>query len=277
MDTENTKKLRGLLPVIAAIVIVVLGAGGMIRRCSDAPVVGSPGYVKAGGDTLTVAIEMSPLSYTLRNDTAEGFDYSILRAIGAEHHLTFDFYPTSDLDAAFLGLKNGDYDMVVASIPATNALKEYFLLTDAVYLDKQVLVQRRDSTGGAGAVSSQVQLLYDTVWVADGSPYRTRLRNMSRELGDTIYVESPAHHSSEHLAILTALGEVKQAVVNEAVARRIAAEYPNLDVSTPISFNQLQCWAVAPSDSVLLDSLNLWLGEFKHTPQYKALMEKYEL
>ena len=273
----NTKKVRGLMPVIAAIVILVLGVAGMVRRCSHTSLNTSASFAKAGGDTLTVAIEMSPLSYTLRNDTAEGFDYSILRAIGAEHHIIFDFYPTSNIDAAFMGLKNGDYDIVVASVPATNALKEHFLLTDAVYLDKQVLVQRRDSIGGKGPVDSQIRLLHDTVWVADGSPYRTRLRNMSRELGDTIYIESPARHSSEHLAILTALGEVKQAVVNEAVARKIAADYPILDVSTPISFNQLQCWAVAPADSVLLDSLNHWLREFKQTPRYRQLLDKYEL
>lgn len=98
---------------------------------------------------------------------------------------------------------------------------------------------------------------------------------MSRELGESIYVVSPDKYSSEHLAILTALGEVKQAVVNEAIARRIAADYPILDIDTQISFNQFQCWAVAPGDSTLLDSLNVWLNSFKGTPAYHRLAEKY--
>ena len=187
--------------------------------------------------------------YTLRNDTAEGFDYQILRDIAAAHGLTVKFFPVAQLDEAFQGLYDHDYDMVVASMPATKALKEYFPLTDAVYLDKQVLVQRADSAGGRGKVLSQEQLLRDTVYVAEGSPFKTRLRNMSHELGETIYVETLPKYSSEHLAILTALGEVKQAVVSESVAKHIAHEYPQLDVSTPISFNQFQCWAVAPGDS----------------------------
>ena len=124
-------------------------------------------------------------------------------------------------------------------------------------------------------MTSQEQLIGDTVWVAEGSPFNTRLRNMIRELGDSIVVVSEPGYSSEHLAIRTALGEVKQAVVNEAVARHIAKRYPCLDISTPISFNQFQVWAVAPGDTVLLDSLNVWVNEFKKTPQYRALADKY--
>ncbi len=272
----NMNKAKGILPVIIAVVVLVLGAAGFVRRCSSPADFGAQaGYQKPGGDTLAVAIEMSPLTYTLQNDTAEGFDYQILRDIAAEHDLKLRFYPVAQLEEAFEGLYRHRYDLVVASIPATTAIKEHFPLTDAVYLDKQVLVQRRDSLADSVRISSQEQLMGDTVWVAEASPFGTRLRNMSKELGDTIFILSEPKYSSEHLAILTALGEVKQAVVNEAVARHIAADYPQLDISTPISFNQFQCWAVAPGDSVLLDSLNTWLGQFKQTPAYRRLAEKY--
>lgn len=271
----KTSKAHGRVPVIIALVIIVLGGIGMARRCANPKPALAREYVKPGADTLAVAIEMSPLTYFLSHDTAEGFDYQILRDISAEHGIVAEFYPVANLDQAFLGLYEHRYDMIVGSLPSTNALKEYFPLTDAVYLDKQVLVQRRDSIGGIGPVTSQEQLLRDTVWVADGSPNKTRLRNMSHELGETIYVRSDPRYSSEHLAILTALGEVKQAVVNEAIAAKIAADYPILDISTPISLTQFQCWAVAPADSALLDSLNRWLIEFKATPRYRALSEKY--
>ncbi len=258
-----------------AFIIVILGAIGFVRRCS-----GNSGdivneYVKPGGDTIAVAIEMSPLTYTMRNDTAEGFDYNILRAISARHDAPMEFYPVASLDEAFASLSRGEYDMIVASLPSTNTLKEHFATTEPIYLDKQVLVQLADSAGGRGTVTSQEQLIGDTVGVAEGSPCNTRLRNMIRELGDSIVVVSEPGYSSEQLAIRTALGEVKQAVVNEAVARHIAKRYPCLDISTPISFNQFQVWAVAPGDTVLLDSLNVWVNEFKKTPQYRALADKY--
>lgn len=270
----NVNNIYRRMPVIVAAVIVLLGAVGLVRRCTTAgPRVGYE-YRRPGGDTLAVAIEMSPLTYTLHNDTVEGFDYQILRDITSAHGMAVRFYPVAQLDRAFADLYHHKYDLLVASMPSTSALKEYFPLTDAVYLDKQVLVQRRDSTG-RGAVTSQEQLLGDTVWVAEGSPGMTRLRNMSRELGDTIFIMSEPRYSAEHLAILTALGEVRQSVVNEGIARHIAADYPDLDIDTPISFNQFQVWAAAPGDSALVDSLNTWLTQFKLTPQYRALSHRY--
>ena len=269
------EKLRGRAPVIIACVIIILGVIGMLRRGGHDTDSIAMEYVKPGGDTLAVAIEMSPLTYSLHNDTAEGFDYQILRDITAEHGIVARFYPVADLEEAFRGLYSHNYDLLVGSLPTTATLKSHFPVTDAVYIDKQVLVQRRDTTGRRQLIRTQEQLLRDTVWVAEGSPYQTRLRNMSKELGESIFVITPPKYSSEHLAILTALGEVKQAVVNEAIARRIAEDYPELDVETPISFRQFQCWAVAPGDSALLDSLNTWLTQFKATEAYRKLTEKY--
>lgn len=272
--TNTDKKRRVSVTAIIAIVIVAFIGLGLVRRCNTGQSSLAREYRRAGGDTLAVAIEMSPLTYNLQNDTASGFDYEVLRDIAMRHGLSLKFYPVAEPADAFRGLNDGQYDLLVASIAATSALKEYFPLTDAVYTDRQVLVQRRD-TAGSVAVTAPEQLRGDTVWIADGSTVRTRLANLSHELGDTIHVVSHAGYSAEHLAILTALGEVRQAVVPRAVAQRIAADYPQLDISTPVSFNGFQVWAVAPGDSVLLDSLNTWLGQFKSTPQFEALAAKY--
>ena len=153
---------------------------------------------------------------------------------------------------------------------------EIVLQTDGVYLDKQVLVRRRSAVDSDSCVPfPQARLLGDTVWIPEGSPVRGRIDNLARESGGEIYVVEVPKATPEHLTILTALGELRQAVVNESVARHIAADYPDLDISTPLSFNQLQSWAVAPGDSVLADSLDSWLGAFRETPKYKALLKKY--
>ena len=118
----------------------------MMRRCKeDSGASIAMQYVKPGGDTLAVAIEMSPLTYSLHNDTAEGFDYQILRDITAEHGIVAKFYPVANLEDAFRGLYSHTYDLLVGSLPSTNTLKHHFPVTDAVYLDKQVLVQDRKS------------------------------------------------------------------------------------------------------------------------------------
>ena len=270
--TQN--KYKGRLPIIITLIILVLAGLGLCRRCGQSDSTLSNDFVRPSGDTLAVAIEMSPLTYTLHNDTASGFDYELLRGMAEKHGVAVKFYPVSDLKTAFRGLYDGDYDMMVASMPSTNALKEYFPLTDAVYIDRQVLVQRADSLNPA-YIGSQEELMGDTVWVVEGSPVGTRLANMTRELGDSVYIASKPGYSAEHLAIMTAMGEIPRAVVNDAVAAKIAADYPALDISTPISLSQFQCWAVAPGDSLLLDSLNTWLGEYKETPAFQRLNEQY--
>lgn len=270
----NNKIMKCRLAAAVIVAITVLSAIGILRRCSTTSSTLANDYVKPSGDTLSVAIEMSPLTYTLHNDTAEGFDYEILRRITSAHGRVARFYPVSELETAFQGLYDGQFDLLVASMPSTNALKKYFSLTDAVYIDKQVLVQRGDSSA-TGFISSQEQLMGDTVWISEGSPFRTRLANMTRELGGSIHIATKAGYSAEHLAIMTAIGEIPRAVVGEAVARRLAPDYPDLNYSTPISLSQFQCWAVAPGDSTLLDSLNTWLGEFKTTPAFERLAEQY--
>jgi len=262
--------MHTLLIVVA---VFALTAGGLLRRCEMSRSTLANDFRRPGNDTLSVAVEMSPLTYTFSNDTVVGFDYQILSSIASKHDLQLKFHPVGELEQAFRGLYNGKYDILVASMPRTNALKKYFPLTDAVYLDRQVLVQPADSM--SDYIGAAHELAGDTVWIPDGSPYLLRLRNLSRELGDSVYVANMAGYSSELLVIMTALGKIPRAVVGEAVARRIAADYPALDISTPVSLSQLQCWAVSPGDSILLDSLNLWLDEFKATPEYDALVEHY--
>lgn len=255
--------------------VVILTAIGLWRRFSAPDSRMALTYERPMGDTLSVAIEMSPLTYNLANDTAAGFDYEILKAIAAKHNLAVKINPVAGLEQAFKDLYDRKYDLLIANIPSTVRLKEYFPLTDAIYFDKQVLVQRADSIGGRGVVTSQMQLLGDTVWLAEASPYKLRLNNLAHELGDTIYTKSRPGITSEHLVALTAKGEIDKAVVSEAVARQMSGHYPTLDFSTPISFSQLQVWAVAPGDSVLLDSLNSWIAGFKTTAAFGALEEKY--
>lgn len=262
------------MPFILAVIAAVFVFIGLCRHCAAGHTTLAYKYHKPAGDTIAIAIEMSPLTYFFRNDTAEGFDYEVLRSIAQQHGRVAEFFPVGELDEAFQGLNDGKYDVLVASMPSTNTLKHYFAVTQPVYIDRQVLVQRGDSTS-PGYISSAEQLMSDTVWMVEGAPFGTRLKNLAKELGDSVYIATTPGNSAENLAMLTALGQIPRAVVSEAAARRIAVDYPDLDFSTPVSLSHFQCWAVAPGDSTLLDSLDLWLDAFKQTPQFDAIARKY--
>lgn len=272
----NTRKFTRFSYTLIAIAILSLLVMAFLRNHSaDKKSVMVESFVRPGGDTLAVAIEMSPLTYNIEHDSIEGFDYLMLSQMAAEHNVPVVFYPVTQLETAFTELSRGRFDLLVSALPSTSRLKAHFPVTNPVYIDRQVLVQRRDSANGSGPITNQLQLAGDTIWMAAGKPFKTRLTNMTREIGDTIEVIIDRNHSSEHLAIMTALGQIKQAVVGEAEARRIAARYPQLDISVPISLSQFQVWAVAPDNTALLDTLNTWIEEYVETPQYTHLLQRY--
>lgn len=281
MATKRTPLAHGLKrlqPRLYAMILALLLATLamlLVRNCSHTynhPFAGGL-PPKSGGDTLDVAIEISPLAYSLAQDTVTGLDYEMLRDFAAEHGRAVKFHPFAPLDYAIRGLSEGNFDIVVSALPATAELKKRLLLTDCVYLDRQVLVQRRHS---AKFVDKPAQLAGDTVWIADGSPFAERLLNLGHEIGDTIYVRQQPGRTAEHLAMLISAGTIDRAVINAGMALRICAADTALDASTPVSFTQFQTWAL---DTIrgrdLQSQINAWLKTYRQTPRYQALHRKY--
>lgn len=270
----DPQPIKGKLPILISILILVLSSMWLLNRCSrsnEKPIANS--FTHPGGDTVAVAIEMSPTSYFFSGDSAIGFDYEMMKAIADKHSLNVVFQPFAPIDYALDGLRKGNFDIVIATLPASGTLQKEFLSTNDVFVDRQVLVRRKDNSNDS--IPLQIKLLHDTVWIPDSSPYRDRISNLASELGDTIYVKSDPDYSAEQLVILTALGEIKQAVVNETVAKKIAEDYPKVDISTPVSLSQFQPWLLPQSKSELRDSMNSWIEQYKQTDDYQKLTEKY--
>lgn len=249
---------------LAALLLLAIGAMAALRMCSTRaanPLARADGYSQ--GDTLDIAIEMNPAVYSVRGDSITGRDYSLLRRISGERGVPMKFHPFVPLDHALSGLATGRYDVVVASMPKTSELAAACLLTDAVYTDREVLVQRLDSAGAEPEVTSPMMLGGREVWIPHQSTIATRIRNLASEIGDTITLRSDPRYSSELLVILVAQGRIPRAVVSESVAAAMAADYPQLHCSMPASFTQFQCWAVSPGREELRDSLNAWINTVK--------------
>lgn len=255
-------------------IVAVLAAMFIANKCShqkQSPF-GDNAPRKSGGDTIDVAIEISPIAYSLADDTVSGLDYDILRDLARLHNRPVKFHPFAPLQYALSGLEDGTFDIVVSSLPATSQLKESLLLTERIYLDREVLVQRKDSKH---FISTPDALGGDTVWIASGSPFKERLRNLSAEIGDSIYIRQEHKYTAEHLVMLIAAGEIERAVVNEGVALKMAQSYENIDVSTPVSFTQFQVWALRGDNKQLCDSINAWIREYRKLPRYQQLTQKY--
>lgn len=260
-----------VLVLVATLVLMF-----MLKNCDNGHRTGNtPVQQHTGTDTIHVAIEYSPLSLYTYNDTLGGFNYDMLRLIARKNNVRLKFYPVVTLSKSLAELKEGRYDIVVSDIPKTTEYQDSFLFTEPIYLDRQVLVQLKDSISGKCRINTPLELAGDTVWVVAGSPFAGRIANLAREIGDTIYTVEEPIYASEQLFLMVATGEIKQAVINERVAELLAREYPSVDISTSISFTQFQPWVVNSRDKELCDSLNKWIDSIKGTPVYKSLEKRY--
>lgn len=249
---------KGNISLYLILLIFAVGLMVMLKECSGKQL---PLKIEriAGGDTINIAIEISPMGVTMVGDTLGGVYYNMLSKAADRHGVPVMFHPFTMLSTALKGLNDGRYQLVVSDIPITAELKSDYLFVDPIRIDRQVLVQRRDSITGETEIKSQLDLGGKHLVVPKESPFISRLQNLSREIGDTIYVEEDHEYSSEQLVILTALGELSRVVVSEQVAKPLLKRYPELDASVAISFNQFQGWLLSPTDSILRDSISAWI------------------
>ncbi len=261
---------RGQMIIYLILLAVVVGCMVALSFC-DKPIVDAQSS-PSGGDTLDIAIEYSPVTYYTYDDTLGGYNYDLLRMISDSVGCPMKFHPVVTLEKALAGLDDGRYDIVVAQFPMTAGDTARFAFTEPIYIDQQVLVQRR----GSQAIHSQLDLAGDTVWVVKGSPMIQRIANLSREIGDTIYVHVDELYGPEQLMMMVSSGEIRYAVVNRSIARAMASVLPNLDRSVAISLSQFQSWMVSKNRKSLCDSLNLWHNQVKRdTAAYLGLQRRY--
>lgn len=225
---------------------------------------------------LHVATEYNSISFFVDGDTVSGFHYELIEAFAHAMGLKAKIAPVMSFSERLEGLSNGTYDVIADDLLATSELKDSLLLTSPIILNKQVLIQRKASeTDSVTFIKSQLDLAGRTLHVVKGSPSTLRIRNLSNEIGDTIYVNEIEKYGSEQLIYMVAHHIIDYAVCDEYIARAATDSLPQLDINTAISFTQFYSWAVSKQSPVLLDSLDSWLSRFREGETYKTMYKKY--
>lgn len=264
--------IKGSPALYAALIIVFALTIYGLKQCSMPNPFHSQERIPSQGDTIDVAIEYGPTTFYLdSNDSLRGFGHAMLMALSADS-LVVKLHPVASLAEGIDDLRRGLVDIVVAEMASQTDYDSTFRFTQPVLLDRQVLVQRRDSLGKP-MVTSALDLRDKTVTVAAGSQMEQRLRNLKSEIGDTIKIVADSLHGPEQLFILVAVGDIPYAVVNERIAKSLSADYPNVDISTHISFTQFQVWMLRNSDAALAARLDSAIIRFKSTEAYNKLLD----
>lgn len=226
--------------------------------------------------TLRAVTEYNSVSYHLKGDTLEGFDYALLHAFAEEKGLKLEITPEMSYEKRLQGMIEGKYDLLATGTLVNAQSKDSLLFTQTLLLSKQVLVQRKkEEQADSLYIDNQLQLAHKTLHVVKDSPALLRIHNLIEEIADTIYTEEVELYGAEQLAAMVSEGDIDYAVCDESIARSALARYPNLDIDTQISFTQFYAWGVSKHAPVLLDSLNTWLDHYRTTKDYQKLYRKY--
>ena len=270
------KHRKFILPAIIGLCLIAY-VFFQARRAKHDPGQLSRDYPQIAAEGVIHAVtEYNYTSYYVDGDTMAGFHYELMQAFAQSHGLKSKISAEMAFDKQLEGLANGKYDLIAHGILATSELKDSLLLTIPIVLNRQVLVQRKDTTGNDSLfIKSQLGLAGKTVHVVKGSPSILRIHNLSNEIGDTIYINEIEKYGAEQLIAMVAHGNIDYAVCDESVASSLVDSLPQVDISTAIGFTQFHAWAVSKQSPILLDSLNCWLEKYKQGREYKKLCRKY--
>lgn len=225
---------------------------------------------------LRMVTEYNQSGYYVAGDTIEGFQYELSQAIAKLSGLEVQTHLVMSLAESFKELSDNECDVIARNIPATSKIKEEYLFTDPIVLNKQVLVQRTAQANNAiKPIRNQLDLAQKTLYIPKDSPALLRLRNLEHEIGDTIYVKEDELYSTEQLIIMVAKGDIDYAVCDQQIADISKEQFPEIDTETDISFTQLQSWAVRKDSPILLDSLNSWLKQVRESGLYDDIYKRY--
>jgi membrane-bound lytic murein transglycosylase MltF len=260
---------------IAALLAIGTTAIWVLLRPQTVPTVVRD-YDDIRADSVLHAVtEYSALGYHIEGDTTVGFHYELISAFATAHGLRLQITPEMSFARRLQGLWSGAYDVIAYGIPITSDLVDTLRFTVPITRTRQVLVQRAAAIDSLHYIRSQLDLANKTLHVEKGSPAILRIRNLSNEIADTIYVDEVEQYGPEQLLAMVAHGDIDYAVVNEAIAHAAIDSFPQLDVATGIGFTQLYAWGVRRSSPALCDTLNVWLDAYMQTPAFRRLYHKY--
>lgn len=274
------KKLLILLTVLGAVTLSC--SDNSRKRYKTDTVSIDLDSIRARGKLIAVS-DFNSTNYFIYRGEPMGFHFELLKSFSDHLGVDLEIVNENQLDNAFDMLHTGKADLLAFGLTVTPSRKEEIQFTEPVDETRQVLIQRKPhnwNTMSSSAVKSkllrsQPDLAGKTVFVQKSSSHAERLHSLANEIGKPVtVVEIP--YESEELIQLVESGDIDYAVCDENIALVNATYYPDIDVSTTVSFPQSLAWGLRKKHSeMLLAELNKWITTFRRTQTYSMLYAKY--
>ncbi|MFC2125818.1 transglycosylase SLT domain-containing protein [Bacteroidota bacterium] len=236
--------------------------------------------------SIKALMDNTSATYFLYKGEPMGFEYELADRFAKFLGVDLEVEIVKDFEEILIKLNNGDGDIICHNLTITRDRKKFVNFSNYQYLVRQVLVQRKPEGWENlkahelenSLIRNQVDLIGRKVHVRKNSSFAARLRNLSDELGGNIIIEEQLGDiDTESIIKMVVDNEIEFTIADEDIALLNATYYPDLDVKTPVSFPQQIAWACRLNAPALLDTVNLWLGKIKATPDHNYIYQKYFL
>lgn len=239
--------------------------------------------IKEAG-VLRIITTYSPTGYFLYKGETMGFEYELFNRLADYIGVNLEVVLAKNVDSVIPMLNRGDGDIIALGYTITSKRKEDVSFTDPYLITYQSLVQRKPENWRKMTVDNIkkqlatdiVDLIHDTVSVREKSSYFERVKELSSELGDTVYIDIlPGDMVDEEIIKHVSEGKIKYTVIDNNKAKIHQSYFPNIDINTPVSLSQRIAWAVRKDSQELLDTINFGLKQIKRSPDYNVIYKKY--
>lgn len=231
---------------------------------------------------LVAVTNCAAINYDTRESKPLGFGYELLTDFCRAYDLDLELLVNENLDSCFAMLDSCQVDVVAVGIGANREMKQRFLLTDPILMQKSVLVQRLPKGWSKMSTVNEVEnqvlrspidLAGKTIHLPAGSHSVRLIDHLSDQIGDTIFVVVSDTLNSVDLIHAVHRGEIDFTVVEEYVARMASLSLGGLDTKLFISVEQPLSWAVSKhgADSSVLEAFNGWIDGIEQRHLSKVL------
>jgi membrane-bound lytic murein transglycosylase F len=233
---------------------------------------------------LIAIVNNTPTSYFIYRGRPMGFQFDLLTRFCNDLGVQLEVKVVSSIPDALDSLTNKKADILASGLTVIGDRKKEVDFSNPITQTHQILIQRKpDNHHRISRSKLEKALLRDVtllagqeVYVEEGSSYYDRILNLQNEIGDSIDIHTyDGEIDIDSIMTMVSSGEIKYAVTDEYTAKFFQRYFPEIDIQTPVSFNQNIAWAVTKNSDALLDTINSWVEGNKNSVTWAVIYNKY--
>ncbi len=222
---------------------------------------------------LKVTLNYNSIDYYVYKGKPLGFQLELLNELATHLGLQLQVQVRDNYAQDFESLVLEESDFIAGNVKKTTLRNRFLLYSVPHSKSALVLVQRKSRK--ENQVCKWEDLEGKVITLPAHSSFSEYLFRSSVKNQVDYSFKYDKESSIENLIEMVSNKSIEFTVCEENVAKVYSTYYDNIDYSFSVSDTLSLSWVFHPRNSVLLDTVNSWLLDFKESPKFNKLYRKY--